>query len=395
MSANLDVTVSNDSFAFLVPAADTEVDLNVNETITVEWLINGVPQAGTVNFSSTRGTLSAASAALDANGRASVTISSANSGPAVLAANVAGGPSTQRPIEFVATTAVKIDLQAEPFTVGPAEQSTISATVRDANDNLVKNKLVTFVLDDVTGGSISLGSQVTDSAGRAETVYTAGQSTSSVNGVIIQAVVQDAPAVQAQVALTVAQREVFITIGTGNQISEPTTATYQKEFALFVTDSQGVGVANAEVVMSVFSKEYYKGSYTQNFISELWEPNTAVTCQDEDTLVPASARNGILDPGEDFNNSGSIEAGNVSTISPGSVITDENGFALVLLDFPQEFANWVLVTVQAKASVTGTEFLESVDYRLEVSVNDVALDQSPPGGGISRFGSDPTCATLD
>lgn len=395
LSTSVDVNISNDSFAFLAPAANTEVGLGVDETITVEWLINGVPQAGTVNFSSTRGTLSASSAVLDANGRASVTINSTNSGPAVLAAAVAGGPSTQRNIEFVASTAQKIDLQASRFTVGPGEQSTITATVRDPNDNLVKNKLVTFVLDDVTGGSISVGSQVTNSAGQAETVYTAGQSTSSVGGVKITGVVQDTPTVTNQVALTVAQREVFISIGTGNQISEPTTATYLKEFSVQVTDSQGVGVAGAEVQMSVVSKDYYKGYYEADVINDLWVPNYQATCQDEDTLVPATARNGILDPGEDFNNSGNIEAGNVATVSPGTVITDANGFGLVRMTYAQEFGNWLLVTIQAKASVTGTEFLETQDYGLEVLRADVALNQSPPGGIDSRWGRQPTCATLD
>jgi hypothetical protein len=395
LTATQDVTVSNDSFSFLAPASGTEVDLGVDETVTVEWLINGAPQAGTVNFSSTRGTLSASSAPLDGSGRASVTINSTNSGPAVITASVAGGPSTQRSIEFVANTAAKIDLQASRFTVGPGEQSTIRATVRDPNDNLVKNKVVTFVLDDVTGGSISVGSQVTNSSGQAETVYTAGATTSSIGGVTITGVVQDTPTVTDQVALTVAQREVFISIGTGNQISEPTTASYLKEFAVQVTDSEGVGVPGAEVQMSVFSKQYFKGFYEPDLINEVWSANVQAVCQDEDTLVPATARNGILDPGEDFNNSGNIEAGNVATVSPGTVITDANGFGLVRMTYAQEFGNWVEVTIQAKASVTGTEFLETQDYGLEVLRSDVDLDQSPPGGLISRWGSDPTCATLD
>jgi len=395
LTATLDATISNDSFAFLAPAADTEINLNVDETITVEWLINGVPQAGTVNFASTRGTLSAASAPLDVNGRATVTINSSNSGPAVISASVAGGPSTQRPVEFVATTAAKIDLQASSFTVGPGEDSTITATVRDVNDNLVKNKVVTFVLDDVTGGSISVGAGVTNSSGQATTVYTAGQTTSAVGGVLITGVVQDTPTVTDQVALTVAQREVFISIGTGNQISEPNTATYLKEFAVQVTDSQGVGVDGAEVQMSVFSKQYFKGEYVPDFINEIWGATVSATCQDEDTLIPATARNGILDPGEDFNNSGNIEAGNVATVSPGTVVTDENGFGLVSMTYAQEFGNWVEVTIQAKASVTGTEFLEGQDYRLEVLRSDVDLDQSPPGGIVSRWGRDPTCATLN
>jgi hypothetical protein len=281
-------------------------------------------------------------------------------------------------------------VHASRFTVGTGEQSTISATVRDPNDNPVNGKIVIFELTDVTGGSISVGGQETDSAGRAETVYTAGQTVSASGGVQVRAFVQDTPTVEGTVALTVAQKEVDISIGTGNQIEEPNTADYKKEFSVRVTDSQGVGVSGVNVQLSVFSKQYFKGIYVADAIASVWVATVTAVCTDEDTN-----RNGQLDPGEDFNNSGSIEAGNVAAITPGSVVTDVNGFALVDLTYAQEFGNWVEVTIQAKAAVTGTEFLETQDYVLEVAASDLALSQSPPGGLVSRWGQDPTCATLD
>jgi hypothetical protein len=390
LTATQDLTVSNDSFSFLAPAAATEILLGDLETVTVEWLIGGQPQSGTVNFFTTRGTLSSGTASLDASGRASVDISSTNAGPAVVTASVTGGPVIQLGLEFVATTAAKISVQASRFTVGIGEQSTISATVRDPNDNPVKGKVVIFELTDVTGGSISVGGQTTDSAGKAETVYTAGQTVSASGGVQIRAFVQDNPAVEGTVALTVAQQEVDISIGTGNQIAEPNSADYLKQFSVRVTDSQGVGVAGVNVQMSVFSKRYFKGLYQADAVASLWVATIAATCDDEDVN-----RNGQLDPGEDFNNSGSIEAGNVATVAPGSIVTDANGFGLVDLTYAQEFGNWVEVTIQAKAAVTGTEFLETQDYVLEVSAADVALSQSPPGGLVSRWGQTATCATLD
>ncbi len=390
LTATQDLSVSNDSFSFLAPAAATEIQLGNLETVTVEWLIGGQPQSGTVNFFTTRGILSSGTAPLDANGRASVDISSLNAGPAVVTASVTGGPVIQLSLEFVATTADKISVQASRFTVGIGEQSTISATVRDPNDNPVKGKVVIFELNDVTGGSISVGGQSTDSAGKAETVYTAGQTVSASGGVQIRAFVQDTPAVEGTVALTVAQQEVDISIGTGNQIEEPNTADYLKQFSVRVTDSQGVGVAGVNVQLSVFSKQYFKGLYVADAISSGWVATIAATCTDED-----SNRNGQLDPGEDFNNSGSIEAGNVATISPGSIVTDANGFGLVDLTYAQEFGNWVQVTIQARAAVTGTEFLETQDYLLEVAASDLALSQSPPGGLVSRWGQTATCATLD
>jgi len=202
--------------------------------------------------------------------------------------------------------------------------------------------------------------------------------------------VQDNPAVEGTVALTVAQQEVDISIGTGNQIEEPNTADYKKEFSVRVTDSQGVGVSGVNVQLSVFSKNYFKGIYIADAIASVWVATINAVCVDEDTN-----RNGQLDPGEDFNNSGSIEAGNIAAVTPGSVVTDENGFALVDLTYAQEFGNWVEVTIQAKAAVTGTEFLETQDYVLEVAASDLALSQSPPGGLVSRWGQTATCATLD
>ena len=82
--------------------------------------------------------------------------------------------------------------------------------------------------------------------------------------------------------------------------------------------------------------------------------------------------------------------------TPYKIITDENGFGLVELTYAQEFGNWVEVTIQAKAAVTGTEFLETQDYTLEVLRADVALTNSPPGGIVSRWGQvADACATLD
>jgi hypothetical protein len=393
--AAIDVEISGDSFRFLSPAQDgNEIDIDTDETLTVEWLINGAPQSGTVEFFTTRGTLSAQSAALDGTGRASVDINSTTAGPAVVTAAIVNGPSTQRTLEFVATTPTQISAQASQFSLAPGEQSTVTATVRDANDNPVKNALVSFVLTDVTGGSISTASVRTGSFGRAETVYTAGQTTSATDGVRIVASVGNG-SVSDEVRLTVARREVFISIGTGNDIEEPNTADYLKEFSVRVTDSQGVGVEGAKVQISAVSKAYWKGFYAIDDATNQWvavrtsrDPATGnlAACPDEDLN-----RNGILDVGEDRNGSGRIEAGNVASVAPGTVTTDVAGLSTFELTYAQAFANWVVVTIEARTSVAGTEFLETQDYLLAASVRDLTPPISPPGGTESRYGSSDTC----
>ena len=173
------LTVSGDAFAFSVPAIGAEVNLGAVQPITVRWTKNGVAQVGaTITFSTTRGTLSANSAVTDGSGDASVTISASTPGSAVLAATNPEATSTNRSIEFISTVADSVDLQASPTTVGVSEQSELTAIVRDASNNPVKNKVVQFVLES-PGGSLSVGQDITDSQGRAQSVYTAGADASA------------------------------------------------------------------------------------------------------------------------------------------------------------------------------------------------------------------------
>lgn len=385
------LTVSDDSFSLTAPAAGTEINLNTPQTVTLNWSIGGTPQAGElITFSATRGTLSSFSATTNAAGDASVSIQSTNAGGAVIEATNSAGTSTQVAVEFIATIPDNIEVQATPFTIGPNEQSSITAIVRDAANNLVKNAVVVFDLQDVTGGQLSVASAATDSQGRATTFYTSSTTTSANNGVTITASVQSNPAINDSVALTVAQRELFISVGTGNSIFSPNTAQYRKEFVVQISDSQGNGVEGVTVQVGILSDAYYKGEYV--YIDPVWEPQySAGPCADEDVN-----RNGVLDPGEDFNSSGRIEAGNIASVvaqtgNGGTFVSDSGGFGIVDVFYPQEFANWVDVTLTATTSVQGTEFAESSSFRLPVAAEDIDDVAAEPPGRRSPFGTSATC----
>lgn len=393
MSATTDVNVSNDSFAVTAPAAGAEILLNTNEAVDLTWTIGGVNQDGqTISFSATRGTLSSPTA-VTAGGVASVTISSTNAGPAIITASNAAGTSTQVQVEFVADVPNTIEVQANPFTIGPAEQSAITAIVRDAANNLVKNAVVSFDLQDVTGGQLSVASAVTDSQGRAQTFYTSSSTTSANNGVVITATVQSNPTINDSVAITVAQRELFISIGTGNTIFEPNSAQYRKEFIVQITDSQGNGVEGVTVQAGILSDAYSKGFWFYDAGLSQWVQSiTAGPCADEDVN-----RNGQLDVGEDFNSSGRIEAGNIATVaaqngSGGTFSSDSAGFGIIDVFYPQEFARWVDVTLEATTTVQGTEFAEASVFRLPIAASDVDDENDNPPGSISPFGSSNSCA---
>jgi hypothetical protein len=405
ISATQGVAVNTDTFAFTAPAAGTEIPLAATQTVTARWLIGGVPQVGQpITFSTTRGTVTPTTANTDGTGSATATVSSLNAGGAVVSAASAAS-SAQLSLEYVATTPANIDAQPSAFSIGTSQTSTITAVVRDVAGNLVKNKTVVFTLDDITGGTLSVGTSITDSQGRAQTIYTSSTTTSANEGVKITSTVQGT-VIAKTVALTVARREVFISIGTGNEIFEPNSAQYRVEYAVQLTDSNGNGVPNVPMSIRVLSQRYFKGKrVTAVAPATGWDTQYSVLapahtrsslnlltdgCADEDVN-----RNGILDPGEDFNTSTRLEAGNIVTVTPSNSTTDANGFALVNLYYPQEYAYYLTVTLSANATVQGTEYVRSSFFMLEGSSIDFASTASGAPGPISPFGLANTCSNKD
>jgi hypothetical protein len=393
-SVPLTVTMSADAFSFSAPAPDPlpEIPLNTMQSVTVNWQSGGLPVNGLpVNFSTTRGTV-VPNVINAVGGLATVNISATNAGPAVITATNTDGTTTQLIVEFVATVPATLELQASPLNVGVTEQSTVTATVRDAAGNFVKNQIIDFSLTDTTGGTLSVGQGTTDSTGQAQTFYTASTTTSAVGGVQVDATIQGT-AVTDTVNLTVAQRAQFLSIGTGNEIQEINEdAQYRVVYAVQVTDALGRGVAGEAVQVSILSDFYMKGFRVFPLGASGWTTTVIATCPDEDIN-----RNGILDPGEDFNLSGQIEANNIATVSPtggGSLISDQSGFVLVDVTYPQEFAGYVRVTLQATvAEVGGTEFAESTTFTLTGSASDFNNQNNSPPGPVSPFGSiNATCA---
>ncbi len=412
--------VVTDVFEFLVPdpnATPPDVCLsppvNCNapnvtppQVLTVRLTSSGTPVPGqTVVFETTRGMLSAPTATTNAAGEATVTVSSNNAGPAVITASTtttAGEPvEVQAQVNFVATNPTQMTLQAEPATISvnlpgnTEERSTITATVRDANFNLVKGVTVNFVLDDVTGGSISPASAVTNDFGQASTVYTAGTTSSALNGVKVDATVAGF-AITESVTLTVAQRSLFITLGTGNEVVEPNPTTYELPYSVLVNDAAGLPVQNALVTLSILPVDfastglaaYRKGNYLPApSPPPAWALNVTASCSNED-----ANQNGILDTGEDFNGNGRLDPGSVATVSSTSVTTNVGGYAFFNVVYAQEFANWVRVQLTARATVAGSEAIETAIFVLPVLAEDVNTEGVNPPGNPSPFGVVANCA---
>ncbi len=408
LTATKAVSVSGDAFAFTAPLSAAEINLGVAQAVTVNWTKSGVPQAGeTITFSATRGVLSASTAVTNGSGDASVTITGANSGSAVLTATNDEATSTNRSIEFVAVTPATVDLQASRLTIGVGEQSELSAIVRDSANNLVKNKTVEFLIASGSGGSLSPGTAVTDSQGLAKAVYTASGATGA-GGVEISATVQGT-AVSDTVELTVAGQAYFITLGTGNTLFEPDTARYAKEWSISVTDVQGRPVSGQAIQASIRSTSFVQGQLGWADPPGLWSYASSLYCPDEDF-----DNNGILDLDvEDVNGNGRMEAGNIASVAavPSSasssapcaalnaqgaeapVVTNSQGNARVCVFYPQNYAEWVEVRLTATAPVGGSEFSSSSVFTLQVWADDVDSETDAPPNQYSPFGTVLNCAT--
>ncbi len=183
------------------------------------------------------------------------------------------------------------------------------------------------------------------------------------DGVVITAAIG---AVTATVTLTVAQRPLFVVLGTGDVVNTPTSTQYALPYSVLVTDADGNPVAGAIVDLSVLPTHYHKGFYDK--VSDVnhncgWQKVlTSPACENEDRN-----QNGLLDPGEDFNNNGRVDPGNVATASPSTVTTDTSGFAFFNVVYAKQYT-WVEV---------------ALDF------NDCTV---PPPGQISPFGIAVTCA---
>jgi len=406
-------TISSESFVLSKTAPAGDIPLGSSGTVQLTWTSAGVGVVGNVTFTTTRGTvdgLATVTKATNASGVATIAVAATNAGPAVITAVATGGPTGQLSIEFIATTPTAITVDASPTSIGPGgKQSTINAVVRDSTGNLVKNQTVIFTLDDTTGGSIFPASSVTDSSGLASTVYTSSNTASAQNGVRITGTVSGT-AISDVATLTVAQTSLFISIGTGNSIQEPDSASYIKEFIVFITDANGVARPNQSFIASVVPRPndgtanpdpgiadkaaYMKGVFVAGVTH--WQPAYVSYCRNEDSDL-----DGVLDSGEDYNADGLLTPGNqVALDASSSFVTNAAGFATIKLRYAQQYAYWMQVRIRIAATVSGTESFADQYYVLEGLAADYVIATAPPGrvypGFVgSPFGRSATCTDIN
>ncbi|MGH8141645.1 MAG: Ig-like domain-containing protein [Steroidobacteraceae bacterium] len=414
-TAQQSLVVSNENFAMTAPAAGALLQLNPTTTVvSVTWTTSGVPQSNkAITFTTTRGGFGGAvsySTTTNGSGVATAAVSSMTAGPAIITAT-GSDVTAQVAVTFVATVPATVTVQASPDTINTSAQSTITAVVRDLQDNLVEGQTVDFQLSDVTGGSISIASAVTNTQGVAQTVYTASSTASATNGVRVTASVQGAPGVTpGTVDLTVGGQTAFLSLGTGATISENDNKTqFIMPFSVQAVDARGNALPNVPIALTIHSSypsdapgdslpAYFKGGWVVKGSDwvQSGTPGGSLTpitpCLNEDLN-----ENGILVPGlppagEDTNGNGKLDPGNVATTSPGSVTTNSTGSAEFNIIYPEDHALWVQVTLTATATVSGTQNSTSTIFVLPMLATYVTTITSSPPGYVSPYGIATSCS---
>lgn len=422
ISGSATVAISSQNFSITAPAANTTVNINTQQTVTVVWLNANQPVANAqVTLATTRGTFVGGTGTItlntDATGTAQATISSATAGPALITAT-GQGVTSQLSVQFAATTPSKIDVQASPSTIATSAQSTITAIVWDAQNNLVQGQTVYFQLTDQTGGTLSAASAVTDSQGRAQTVYTATSTPSAANGVTITGTVGGS--VTGQTSITVGGQSVFLSLATGNHVGEQNNQTqFVLPYTVTAVDAAGHGVSNVTVSLAIHSfpqadvpagqlnlgstggTSATYGAYAKGTWQAVSPACNGITgsafcqvinsvCYNED--VDSS---GILkSPSEDINGNGKLDPGDAATVTftGPSLVTDSNGNATFNVVYPEDHAGWIQVKLTASATVSGTESSTTTQFwlpMLAIYINSTT-NGSPPGT-ISPYGTASAC----
>ncbi len=193
--------------------------------------------------------------------------------------------------------------------------------------------------------------------------------------------------------MTVTQSALFIGLGTGNVISNLDPQTYKKDWVVYVTDSNGVAVANKDLTIKVLPVEYRKGHLVFNTV---WTYDLATLADLRERGYRLHGRRDA--PAKDFNGSGNLQPGNVVLITTtqtttaaasGIARTDSTGRATITLLYAESYSPWVKVRLTAQATVSGTESSNAQEFYVDGLASDFTSATNPPAGVISPFGVNP------
>lgn len=421
--ASTTVNVTNAQFGFTSPTNGSTLATGASTPLTVTWTDpSGAPVVGQpVTFSATAGAFGGAPTVLTgAGGQATITYTaSSTASPATITATAAGGLSDAISLAVAATNPARLNLQASPNVLGRSvgdvsASSVITATVRNASNQLVSDETVIFSLVSGPGGGefISPGTAVTTTGGTASVTFTSGSAVSAQNGVRIRATLQSDPTIFADTTLTIGQSATSIVLGTTNKIAQVNVdglnIGYALPFSVLVVDSNGNPIPNATVNLGIYPLYFYTGTasgstatWTGKFVNEDLDRNANLDPGEDGargwsdpTALPNAIKDSVwldgsesvaaivttLNPDGTFTGTpnGKIDPGGVATI-PSSVTTDSSGLAAFEVKYAKSFGNWVTVEITATTQISGDLSTSKLVVPLAVALNDTPYPDSPFG----------------
>ena len=377
----------------------TDTDL----TITV----NAPDQTG-VQFATTLGTWDGTAEMVRtkdvSDGAASAILNSANAGTATLQVfpvvnDIVDSSTTDTltvAISAPSSEASQIALQASATVVAPSiggtsNTVTLTATVKNDDDEPVGNSPVAFSIENPTGGGETISPAIvyTDDYGVATSTFTSGSLSSDAAGVTVKAGVVPPPVVTPDyISIVIGGTAGSVVIGRSTEIGSNETGTsYIQPMSVLVADSNGNPVSGTQISLRLWPSRYATGYWHwQEIVGKPgvleWVPTlNRVEVTNEDTN-----RNLICDgcvhcgAGEDTNSDciltpSSSAAGSVPP--PDQVVTDDNGVANFNLVYLKNSAAWIEVQITASTKVLGTETQSTHTFWLGWQEGEEELPDSP------------------
>ncbi len=345
------------------------------------------PTQTSVQFATSLGTLTGTNPATSgqvinqtvSGGLASAVLNSVVAGVATVQVFDAADPSITDSLTVAisapSSEASQIALQANatvvPLSTGDVKNTvTLTATVKNASDQVVGGAPVAFSILNPTGGGESISPVIvyTDDYGQATSTFTSGSLSSDAQGVTVAAsVVGSSPAIEDSLSIVIGGTAGSVVFGRSTEIgSNETDTSYILPMSVLVADSNGNPMSGVEVTLSVWPSHYSTGYWDEGCDAII-----TGTYPNEDT-----DKNLILDtdPDEDANGDGQLTPPNSAAGTlPDTVTTDDNGVANFNLIYLKAFAIWIKDEITASLLVLGTETQSTYTFRLPYELGEACL----------------------
>ena len=304
-----------------------------------------------------------------------------------------------------------ISIQSEASVLAPGANTKISALVKDKNGSPIPDTEVSFkvIKDTSSTGQISQPTAITDSAGRATVIYTAGAGQTLGGGVEITAFAGDAkvqdPVYSPTLKLTVATQSAYITISQNHLVTtDPDTSTfYNKDFSASVVDTAGNPIPNQEISISLELVSFMKGQfnwvrdYTYAQTSDgmwswlgIWRWSRDYTIYENN--LPKRITTFVECPSNEYASNIAILGMNNSPLgTKATFITDSQGKFDFKVRYGKNYSNWLRVNLKASTIVSTKDNTMALSFVPPVAVVDVDnTDGKDRPDQISPFGTDIT-----